>query len=273
MAYLGLLFLLTFVIAILMGSVTLESAAAKIDRAKYHLQQLDLAIETSREQRTQGIRFDHKLQTDELVITALLPRSLFLQFALIAGEVIGQARSALEHAAWELTPSPKHGRTGFPVFTAKTKADAGIQGVKRYYDNEVLAMLPGINISARAIIESLQPFGPDHTRPLYVLNELWNLDKHKTLNFCVTYVHGIQLYSNPPIPAFNQMIQVPHNVKDGTELFRKPHPGRHVEVGAEVAMSYVVFDGGLLNQKSVSKALLDLVKFAERVIDDLAKTI
>jgi hypothetical protein len=256
-----------------MGRKPLESAIAKIDRAKHHLSQLNAEIDAAREQKKHGISFVHQTQSNELVISAVVPHDLFLHFGIVAGEVIGQARSALEHAVWELIPAPVPGKTGFPIFTAKTKADAIAQGIDRYYDREILRMLPGIKVQASAIIEGLQPFGPDYTKPLYVLNELWNTDKHRVLNFCIANIQGIQLYSVPAELGFNKMINVPAGVKDGTELFRERYPGPDVQVGAEVAMSEIVFDGGLLDQKEVTEILLHLVEFAGTVIDDLVRVV
>lgn len=57
------------------------------------------------------------------------------------------------------------------------------------------------------------------------------------------------------------MFAVPSNVKDGTELFREPHPGAGVEVGAEVALGTVMFDGGLLDRQPVSADLFGASRY------------
>src|SRR5262245_59942249 len=99
----------------------LEGARAKMDRANFHLQQLDTEIKTASRDHKYGIRFVHERRTNQLVITALVPRDDFIRYSVIAGEIVGHARSALEHAVWNLVPNPIVRKTGFPVFVAKTK--------------------------------------------------------------------------------------------------------------------------------------------------------
>jgi hypothetical protein len=256
-----------------MNGDPLESARAKIDRAQHHLQQLNSEIESTRDGEAYGISFTHDRQSDELIITGLGPRDLFNHFAIIAGEVIGQARSALEHAVWNMVPAPVLGRTGFPVFTAETSVDAASQAIQRYYDRDGVRMIDGINPAAATIIKGLQPFGPDYmTNLLYVLNEFWNRDKHRLLNFCIAMLHGVQLNTIYPDETVDFRIVVPEaaKVKDGAELFRMPHPGVGVQVIALQATGDVIFDGGLFDQKPVAETLLKLVEFAEQVITDLA---
>lgn len=252
----------------------LESARAKVDRAKYHLRQLDDEIHSDGNAKKYGISFDHKTQTNELLIKALVPHGLFVHYSIVAGEVIGHARSALEHAVWEIVPVAIPGRTGFPVFRLETKADR-VKPDDRCYDRHGIRMIHGINTRAEAVIKAAQPFGPNfQTNLLYVLNELWNTDKHRLLNFCIAYPRAIQLLFAYPNGTFrDRHIPMPDNVKDGTELFRESHPGTDVKVIAEVDISTIVFDGGTFDGKPVSELLLKLTQFSERIIDALAKTI
>jgi hypothetical protein len=52
------------------------------------------------------------------------------------------------------------------------------------YIRRGLRQIKGINSSAATIIEGLQPLNSgDTSAPLYILNRLWNRDKHQILNF------------------------------------------------------------------------------------------
>lgn len=252
----------------------LESARAKLDRADHHFNQLDSELQLGSKQNAYGFRFIHETKTDELVLYALMPHHLFVRYSIIAGEIIHHARSALEHAVWEMATSASPGRRGFPVFTAETKLDAAAQNIDRYYDSDGVRMIDGMNPAAVTVIKGLQPFGPDYTNPLYILNELWNRDKHRLLNTCVAYPWGMSLiyrFPNGKIDA-GKVVPVPPDVKDGTELFRQHHPGRDVKVEGEGAISAIVFEDGLVKGKPVLELLNHLVQFTKHIVDDLAVT-
>jgi hypothetical protein len=259
-----------------MGMYGLESARAKIDRANYHLSRLRDAIESDRKAKKYGIVIEHELQADEIIVKVVMPPDVFVHYSIIAGEIIGHARSALEHAVWEMVPAPIVGRTGFPVFTIETKADK-LKPNDGYYDHHGIGKIEGINASAAAIIKAAQPFGPDYeTNLLYILNKLWNRDKHQLLNFCAAYPVAIMMYNVRPLNTklLEQIrIAIPPKVKDGTELFRERHPGSDVQVHAEIASRGVIFDGGIVDTKPVLQLLLKLIQDSDRIIDSLAKTI
>lgn len=241
----------------------LESATAKLNWANNQLKQLNVELGQAK-----GFLFNR--EADELVIYASMPHELFIRLSIMAGEVIYHARSALEHAVWEMVPAADRSKTtGFPVYSVES-------GVKdRDYDSKGIKMIKGISPAAQTIIKGAQPFGPDHAHPLYILHELWNRDKHRLLNTVVAYpqVFGLLYFFPDGRMDGSQFVTVPPDVKDGTELFRAPHPGPGVEVKGEGAVSSVVFDDGLVKGQPVSEVLDKLLHFAESVISDLAKTI
>jgi len=123
-----------------MNSNQWESSKAKVDRANYHLEQLKVEV---RAENAHGFIFKHEVKTNDLVLYASIPHELFIRYSIIAGEVIHHARSALEHAIWEMVPASKRtNRTGFPVFTVKSGMP------NRDYDSRGRKMIDGINISA-----------------------------------------------------------------------------------------------------------------------------
>jgi hypothetical protein len=136
--------------------------------------------------------------------------------------------------------------------------------------------LTALTLPPETIIRSLQPFGPDYSAdPLYILQELWNTDKHRLLNTCVAYPQGMSLIYSFPDGHFDtsKFVTVPADVKDGTELFRERLPALGVEVMGEGAISLVVFDKGLVQGQPVDKLLTRLVEFSGDIIDRLAKTV
>src|SRR6266571_1418849 len=93
----------------------LESARAKLARANDNLTQLQGRIHDDGQNKAFGSTFIHESGPDELVLKALMPKDLFIHYSIVAGEVVHHARSALDHAIWQMVPAPTLGLTGFPV--------------------------------------------------------------------------------------------------------------------------------------------------------------
>jgi|SRR5688572_176186 hypothetical protein len=250
----------------------LESAIAKLNRAEYQLAQLHIK---SRSDDANGFRFNR--EGNDIVIRAHIPPEFFVDVSILVGEIVYHARSALEHAAWEMVPSPIVRKTGFPVYVARTKADALALSEQRYYERDGIAAINGINPKAAAIIESLQPFGPDYTSPLYLLNEMWNRDKHRLLNTTINFPQGMALYYScipngvtalPPLP----FTTVPDDIKHGAELFRMRLP-HGVEVNGEGALTGVIFNYRLVQGQPVGELLTRLLNFSKDTVETLRSTI
>jgi hypothetical protein len=95
-----------------------EGCRAKIDRAKFHLEKLTSDVRAA-EGDLYGIVVYDDPNTGERVVKASLPKALFLGFSVVAGEVVHQARSSLDHLVWGLlteSGAPKGRKAGFPVF-------------------------------------------------------------------------------------------------------------------------------------------------------------
>lgn len=108
-----------------------------------------------------------------------------LRIAVLCGDFVHSLRSALDHLARALvlenggTPNddPMSGRTTtFPVFEDRLTSKGTIRS---------LQPAGGISAAADHLVDSVQPYQlvDDPTlHPLWVLNYLWNVDKHRTLN-------------------------------------------------------------------------------------------
>lgn len=101
-----------------------------------------------------------------------------LSLSVIIGECLHDLRSALDHIVWQLVLRNNGSPVKENMFPICNTA-AGFSGqLKRN-------RLHGVSVQAKAIIESLQPyqFGQQSAdlHPLWVLNQLMNIDKHRTL--------------------------------------------------------------------------------------------
>ena len=132
---------------------------------------------------------------------------------VIVGDVVHQVRSALDHAVWQIARPPIEKRTGFPICLNESGGGSSFYGSSKERGLGVRC-LQNVSLPAFEYIESIQPYNRLGERdPLWLLDELWNKDKHRALivlnrptwqdTFVVSTLHGRDVYAgeikpNPP---------------------------------------------------------------------------
>jgi hypothetical protein len=184
---------------------------AKIDRANVHLDFLRERIKSFAEDMSSyDIRTEDDWQTAKVFIDGE-PEPPVEVLGAIIGDVVHNLRSALDHLVWQLTiangytppnPIPRRGQPGgewrdisFPVYTADPRAQypSGRRIPWRYRwpkwsRKKVAGSLWGVRPDLRTVIQKLQPFNRRKNpskEPLAVLDELWNIDKHRHLHLAL----------------------------------------------------------------------------------------
>lgn len=162
---------------------TLDGVYAKLDRARIHARDLHQKITTTLGPDRYTISRAKGEPPTVVVFRAESLPAIDATLSLLLGDFLTNARAALDHLAWQLvlldggTPNK---RTSFPILD-KHPSDTNphpILGVKD----------PAI---AKAL-ESVQPYQmkkPDES-PLFSLNELVNIDKHRLL---LVMAHGLRI--------------------------------------------------------------------------------
>ena len=156
----------------------LDGSYAKLDRARVHARALHDLV-TPIVHGTEA-RFDPALEDRSTVVfTAHGVPTVGPDVAATLGDFLTNVRAALDHLAWAVTPESfrrrKPRKVSFPILNSE--GDASLDGVT--------------DAAVHAAVTAVQPFNGrdrverDH-RPLYVLNELCNIDKHRT--FLVAYL-------------------------------------------------------------------------------------
>ena len=167
----------------------LRSAKLKLIRASEHIKAIERCIRGYRRRKPYKLIGDPHSETT-LDIRKPPPEDI----ATLAGEVLYQLRSALDHLAFDLV---KLNRTGIVLphtweedcnFPLRFKLPKGVTkppvAQKHFTD-----ALPGITKSAFAFIESVQPYYRTGTPEIMGwLAHLSNIDKHRHLNLTVTNV-------------------------------------------------------------------------------------
>jgi len=167
----------------------LETIWHKIERANEHILDLEHRITIFVNAGPGQIMTNYEPKATQEFIDAHERREIPNEFSLLAGEVVYHLRSSLDHLAWELvkanggTPSKK---TAFPIYCTDIRANE--KELPRYEGK-----IQGMSISAKAIIERLQPYHGRDTDPcsdpLWILHDLNNADKHQALLLISTAIH------------------------------------------------------------------------------------
>jgi hypothetical protein len=243
-----------------------DGPRAKLDRAHEHLEKLKSELERDRQLNRYGFADSCDLQTRECVLYINAPGYLFARYSVLAGEAIGQMRSALDHIIWQLVPAPVEQVTGMPV--VRDHKD---------YQKRAAAMIAGINNSAATIIEAAQPFNDGGAKSrLYILNEMWKRDKHRVLNLVLYQMLAykrIYVLANGEVRAF--IHDIAPDLEDGAEAIRYAHPDFYkpeMRMVETVWVSIHFRDSGPATGHDPIELLTDLFQFTESLVNNLIAT-
>jgi hypothetical protein len=171
----------------------LDSAHEKLERADKHLVALKERVQRFENSHPYRVEMDLNAQGVEFPVRLrVVDAAPVLAWGAIIGDVVYNLRAALDHVVWALTIDgqrtyPPHPvkrpwiRTEFPIFKheGKSTTDAGT------WKNGAPDKLWGVRQDLHAVIEGLQPFRsrkhPPAEHPLWVLQELNNIDKHRAI--------------------------------------------------------------------------------------------
>jgi hypothetical protein len=115
----------------------------------------------------------------------------------VIGDIVHNLRSALDHLAWDIArPESRRDNArdiGFPIFlTHPANKPKVCQALRQKLDH--------IRPEFHGVIKRVQPYeAQDLHHPLWLLNQLWNADKHRTLH--VTHF----MFSDRPADPANPM--------------------------------------------------------------------
>lgn len=171
----------------------MEGARLKVAHAERHLEEVTTAIGAFLAHVDVGFEDTlDELTGERLWRTTKTPPAPPPELSVVVGDLLHDARSALDHVAWELVKragAEPDENTAFPIYTdeAGYRAHAG----KR---------IRGMGEEMVATIERWQPWtaGNPSAAPLSWLRELSNIDKHRHLHLTVASVIGTMF--DPPLP-------------------------------------------------------------------------
>lgn len=202
---------------------------AKLDWAVEKLEALDL--ESKRWLESQALHvapeFDDEAGCHVVRLRRVEDPSLHLRFGLIVGDIVHNARSALDQAAWLLACRSNPVEELWEPDTARKIAFPLTRDPGRFKTHRVLRFL---DEDAIAALERLQPYqGGNVPDCLGHLDLLWNIDKHRVIHslnvnldsskvsFRPAAINGERdLIEHPPVTTWTPLT----GIEDGAEIAR-----------------------------------------------------
>lgn len=237
-----------------MGSTerpSLIGAWAKVERAREHGHSLVEIAEAFIERRPNQLRFDKKSEPGWVrmfVVVEPVP----IRVALIAGDVVHNLRSALDHLAWQLVTlegqKAPGTHTAFPIYTCKTEFEERVRNPSKGRVSPLHGIDPAGYNWAR--IERAQPYHATvpYIEPLAVISELDNADKHRTLLAGISLVEPFDARtltqrSGVEVSEFRNSIKVESVLAHDAEIARfRPISTGTVEMKSDLPFQVAISD-------------------------------
>jgi hypothetical protein len=158
------------------ASQKLQSARLKVERAKKHILELGAALQAFFSSSPYATGWKRDPQTRKPILHVVSVKSVPTNITVIAGDVMQNLRSALDHLAYEILlaspkPDPKdRKKVYFPIFDAAGKYETGKMSKIRCGSDHAIKAL-----------DAVEPYKGGKGQQLWILHELNNIDKHRAI--------------------------------------------------------------------------------------------
>ena len=201
---------------------SLDGINGKIQRADENVRNLDTEISVFLLANPHPYRVVKEFQNNgrDYVFKLYGELKVPLRFAVLAGEIIYQLRSSLDHLLWALVEKQGATHKSSHQFPIAATAEEFVEARKR-------RRIEGVSASAEKLIEAVQPYNaPDPKRSTLAAIDRWCIaDKHRLLLVVGGAAQlGRELTVNPKQPGISLHGMSPPVLKrvtdDGVELLR-----------------------------------------------------
>lgn len=266
----------------------IPSARAKFNRAVEQFGGLQKEISRFLESKPYRIECERDVEADEWVIVQYPVGDFPGHWAVVLGEILYNLRSALDHAVYTLTIL-NHGTeldgTEFPVFSDEDMFRQKKKGTGEPTKISGLYRIRGLTKKTQAVIESLQPFRiknvpAGHLSTIALINELCNIDKHRTLHLCRYDMSGQSFEPTKSMPFTGEVkLIIGADPNDRAELFRWPaSKATPEEMGMKAEMHLdVAFDErsatGFTSPQPIGLICNQLIRGVGELLDQLEDSV
>lgn len=206
----------------------LESARAKITRSAEHYAALAKACQEFTDSQPHEVTVDFDPDVGCYVAHFHVRRHPPNDLSLILGDLVHNARSALDHAAWQVACLRNAEED---LLKPKTRGLIAFPITQRPNEFANHALLRFITQEARAVFERHQPYhkaDEPERHWLALLNRMWNADKHRLL-------HPSFALSSVGKTGFAPAALVLKDMEGGFEIESLLHGAEGIEDGAKIA--------------------------------------
>ena len=209
----------------------------KVERALYHLKELEGSVDEWLERDAYTLREKPQAESGKKILSIEPLESVPSHFQLLIGDFVHNLRSAVDLLAFDLAWTGSRGpmrrlvaeNSEFPVFWKRAPRES-----------ELRQRIGAIDPAAQTIIKSLQP----HNRPmgyatdeLWMLDQLWNFDKHRglplTLLAVVSYgigrpgesflIESLEMIGGGPVSRETDLLR--YSIQGNVDVKRIPKVG------------------------------------------------
>jgi hypothetical protein len=256
-----------------------HSYLLKLHRAKHHIEMLNVEVLKWIDGDNCTIRIEPDINDiPQFFIKATIKPLPVYPVSLIIGDAIQNMRSALDHMALAMArrytgalAEKVEKRSQFPIIGDKG-ADGNLGAGPERWQEIGIQSISAIDPKAQIIIERLQPYhkGGDFERhPLFALNYLSNLDKHRALHI------GCNVHKGTIISPYNSVnckfAPGPIHIYEGrvttdTVVAKIPlapaitNPNLAMHLECKPAM-FIGFEGGLYADKNVGVVIEHIYEY------------
>lgn len=262
----------------------LTGPKARLDWAYEHLKTLSDELGRFSEAKPFQIadEFDHERRCHVMRLRLRFRETNSIRLSLIVGDLIHNARSALDQAAWLVACRSNPVEKLWEPRVARRISFPVTDDPRKFCGHSVM---PYIADDAKTVFKRLQPYeGGDTAEALGRLDALWNIDKHRVLHSGLMRfdLSGVTLRPNAvrfeDFPTTITWHPMPERAEDGTKIatvcFRGGNepPLTNVEVKGKAAFDVAFGSGDLALGEGPLKGLVGHTGIALAAIGELPDT-
>jgi hypothetical protein len=218
----------------------LEAIFDRLTRAEEHFKAIKAELLAYYDSDPCKISGEFDPNSEHPIITRIRVAPLRMRINTLVGEFLHDLRSSLDHLAWQLVEHNGGKPTEFTTFpvlkVGPTPNKKGIQPPP--------TVVGGVSDAAMAIIEDAQPYkwGEHYAKhPLWVLHQLWNIDKHRHVLARGSRTDGFTIGEDSP--AFTFTGRLGKTTEHCAELILVPDEPA-VEMNLYTTFEVVVYEEG-----------------------------
>jgi hypothetical protein len=254
-----------------MSSVSTFGSKVKIERARKHLQELTTAIKEFFASNPFSVIYEDEAETGDRVYLIKINRQIPVEWGAIIGDIIHNARTALDLLAWQMvlanggTPNK---RTKFPISSNAQE-----------FEKRDIKHLSSASDKAIQFIRDLKPYQGGN-ESLWKLHCLDITDKHRLILAVGAAFRHVEITTNVKVPWQGKPIEFPpiairpadrlFPLIDGAKVFRIEAQARTEGTSQDYfrfAFDIAFGDGEIVKGESVLPILQNLCNDVAQILD------